>query len=108
MSGRAMPQQRGYRVGVTVFKTAEDKYYRSVPCTTVYVTPLWRGFPSSIARQPRGCRSCRIPNHTSSESSRRDVSNAGLFGTGTFPAVEVSSMEIGPEGSDINRRVRYS
>ena len=28
-----------------------------VTYTTVYVTPVWGGgFPSSIARQPRGCQ----------------------------------------------------
>ena len=30
-----------------------------------------------------------IPNDTSSESSRRDVPNADLFGTGTNPTVEI-------------------
>ena len=27
-----------------------------LPCTTVCITHLWGGFPSSIARQPRGCQ----------------------------------------------------
>ena len=36
-----------------------------------------------------------MPNDTSSESSLRDVSNAELFGTGTMPPVEVSTMNLG-------------
>ena len=38
-----------------------------------------------------------IPNDTSPENSRRDDSNAGRFGTGTIPTVEISAMDkIGP------------
>ena len=58
---------------------------------------LGRFFPSSIARQPRGCP---IPNAicASSESSRRDVSNAGLvWAPALFSSVvEVSSGENRP------------
>ena len=39
-----------------------------------------------------------IPNDTSLKMSRRDVSNAYLFGTGTVPSVEISSMENQPWG----------
>ena len=28
----------------------------STPYTTVYITPTWGGFPSSIVRKSRGCR----------------------------------------------------
>ena len=66
-----------------------------VPCMTVYITHPWGGFPRSIARQLRGCRYRTI---TSSESSRRDVSNANLVGTDTTPTVEMSSMENRPRG----------
>ena len=69
---------------------------RSVPYSTVYYHPPWGGFPSSIARQPRGCQS--IPNDTSSERSRRDVSRADVFGTDTVPTVETSTMENRPRG----------
>ena len=51
------------------------------PYRTVYITPPCGGFPSSIARQPRGGG---MPNDPSSESSRRDASNAELFGTDTI------------------------
>ena len=34
-----------------------------------------------------------IPNDMSSESSRRDVCNADLFGTDAIPTTEISSME---------------
>ena len=43
-----------------------------------HITPPWGGFPSSVARHPRGCQS--IPNDTSSEeSSQRDVSGSPTF-----------------------------
>ena len=38
------------------------------------------------------------PNDTSSESSRRDVSNADYFGAGAIPPVEISTMENRPRG----------
>ena len=47
-----------------------------------------------------------MQNDTSSESSRRGVSNADLFGTGTSPTVEIPSMEIGRGVCDIHRRIR--
>ena len=34
-----------------------------------------------------------MPNGMSSGCSRRDVPNAGLFGTDTIPTVEISTME---------------
>ena len=39
-----------------------------------------------------------ISNDTTSESSRRDVSNAHRSGTGTIPTVEISTMENRPRG----------
>ena len=65
------------------------------PCN---ITPPGSVFQARlIARQPKRMP---IPNDTSSESSRRDASNADLLGTGTIPttptiptAVEISSME---------------
>ena len=59
------------------------------------ITPARGGFPSSIARQTK---SVPIPNDASSESSRRDVSNAGRFARngnifGTIQAMKISSME---------------
>ena len=39
-----------------------------------------------------------IPNHTPSESSRRDVFNADVFGTDTIPTVEIWIMENRPRG----------
>ena len=42
-----------------------------------------------------------VPNGTSSESSRRDVSSADLFGTDNGPtvwSVEISTMENWPRG----------
>ena len=40
-------------------------------------------------------RGRKIPNDESSGSSRRDVSNADLFGTATIPTVEISTMNLG-------------
>ena len=39
-----------------------------------------------------------IPNDTSSDSSRRDVSNAELLGTDAIPAVEISRYGKSPQG----------
>ena len=63
----------------------------------VYHTHLGR-FPGSNARQQRGCQ---LPNGTSSERSRRDVSNDDLFGTAVTPAVEISTMGDRPWGGMI-------
>ena len=93
---------------VPIFKTLH------LPYTAACTTRPWGGFPSSISRQPRECqyRPMRlrkaldnresantdryvfgklsttervpIPTDTSSESSRRDDSNADLFGTDTI------------------------
>ena len=41
----------------------------------VFHPPPGAVFPSSIAPPPRLCQECHIPNDTSSESSRRDVSS---------------------------------
>ena len=50
-----------------------------------------------------------IPNDTSSERSRRDASNADLFGTDTIPTVGISTMEHRPRGGwcYIHRRTQY-
>ena len=45
------------------------------------ITPPCGGFPSSIARQPRGCQ---YWNDTSSEGSRLDVSNDDLLAPALF------------------------
>ena len=39
-----------------------------------------------------------IPNDTSSESPWRDIFNADLYGAGTIPTVEISTMENRPKG----------
>ena len=57
----------------------------------MYITPPWRGFPSSTARQPSGWQ--QTPNGTSSESSRRDVPHADLSDTDTTPSVDIPSTE---------------
>ena len=51
-----------------------------------------------------------IPNDTSSESSRRDISNADLFGNETIPIVQMSSMDNRPRGAwcDKHRLIRYT
>ena len=68
----------------------------------VYHTPL-RRFPkldsSATKRVP-------IPNGTSSESSRREVSNAELFGTDTISTMETSTMENRPWGVARHRRIQ--
>ena len=73
-------------------------YYNSTRAyryTTAFITPRCGGLSnldcSTTKRVP-------APNDTSSESSRRHVSNAGLFGTGTTPTVEIASMEHRPRG----------
>ena len=76
--------------------SVEQRQRHALPCcalpyTAVYVTQPWGCFPSSIARQSRGCQYRAIC--TSSESSRRDASNADVLGTVAILAVEVSSME---------------
>ena len=52
-------------------------------------TPLGRLSKPDCSTTKRGA----IPNDTSSESSRRDISNADIFGTVTAPTVEIPSME---------------
>ena len=69
----------------------------------MFITHPWGGFSkldcSTTKRVP-------IPNDTSSESSRRDVSSADLFGSGTIPTVEISTMEDRPRGGVIHRPIR--
>ena len=73
---------------------ASDVYKRQV-----YHTPLGRFSKIDCPKTTRAS----IPIDTSSESSRRDVSNASLLGIDTIPtAVETSTMENRPRG------VRYS
>ena len=57
------------------------------------ITPPWSGFPSSIARQPK-----RVPqpNDTSSESSRRDVSNADFLAPTLLQLWRCRARKIGP------------
>ena len=50
----------GTKVGATplmrlICKLSNAFTWCAVPYTTVYITLPWGGFPSSIARQPRGC-----------------------------------------------------
>ena len=59
------------------FRTARS--YSKLPCSTVCITPLWSGFPSSITRQPKRVP---IPNDASLQSSRRDFSE--IFPMPTF------------------------
>ena len=77
-------------VSISVFSTAgTPKYWQYMASwyfsyceyriwLVMYITPLWGGFPSSIARPTNRVP---IPNETYSESSRRDASNAVLLGT---------------------------
>ena len=65
-------------------RTTSDEY-RMRP---VHITPPSRGFPRPVSRQPRECQ-----YRTLCQSSRRDVSNAELMGTGTLSTVEISSTE---------------
>ena len=73
-------------------------------CDPAYHTPLGR---LSKLHCSTPMRRVPIPNDTSSESSRRDVSNAELLGTDAIPtAVEISSMEMSPGVWDVQRRIR--
>ena len=67
-----------------------------LPFTTVYITRTHLGRFS----KPDCSTTKRVPvptlNDTSSESSRRDVSCADQFGTGTIPTVEIPSTENRP------------
>ena len=75
---------------------------------TVYTTHPWSGFPSTIARQPRGCqyRTTRlpIPNdiYVFGKLSFGDIfpTQTFFFGTGgTIPtAVEISTTGNWPRG----------
>ena len=55
----------------------------------VYHTPMGRFSKADCSTTKR----VQTPNDTSSESSRRDISNADIFGTVTAPTVEIPSME---------------
>ena len=69
----------------------------------MYHTPLGRFSKVDIAATKR----VPIPNDASPESSRRDVSNADVFSTGTRPtAVEISSMETSAQGGVMYTVVR--
>ena len=56
----------------------------------VYITPSWGGFPSSIARQPRGCHSRTIRLR---KALGEIFPTPTFFGTDTTPPVEIPSME---------------
>ena len=62
----------------------------------VYHTPLGRVFFFKLDYSTT--KKVLIPNDTSSDSSRQDVSDAGLFGTDTIPTVEIWIMENRPRG----------
>ena len=62
--------------------------------TTVYITPLGR-FPKLDCSATKRAPIVPIPNDTSSaESSRRDISNADLFGTDPVSIVEMSIASV--------------
>ena len=73
---------------VLISKLSNTFTWCVVSYTTVYITLPWGGGSrldcSTTKRVP-------IPNDASSESSRRDVSNAVLFGADTIPTVEIST-----------------
>ena len=75
----------------------------------VYHTPLGRVFFFKLDYSTT--KKVLIPNDTSSDSSRQDVSDAGLFGTDTIPtaAVAISIMENRPRWVlyDAHRRILY-
>ena len=60
------------------------------------ITPPWAVFQARLLDNQEGA--VPIPNDTSSESSRRDVSMIDLFGTGTIPTVVISIMEDRTKG----------
>ena len=67
--------------------------YKTLSNPVGHVTLTWVciALPSAISLVPDS-----IPNDTSSENSQRDLSNADLFGAGSFPTVEVSTMDNRP------------
>ena len=78
---------------------------QSIPCTTtVHITPLWGGFPSSMSRQPRGCRYQTI---------RVRKTLGEMFPTPTFLAPELLQLwryrawKIGPGGAGVIYTVVY-
>ena len=90
--------QRWNRASVGVRRSTIERSYR-IPGTTVYVTHPSGGFPSSIARQPRRCQYRMI----------RLRSGLGeMFPTPTlFQLWRYRPRRIGPEGCDVQRRIRY-
>ena len=67
-----------------------------MPNTTAYITPLWDRFPSSIARQPRGCQY---------RTNRLRKALGEMLPTPTFwhrhycsPTVEMSGLKNRPTG----------
>ena len=85
--------------------TAKYRHRLHVPHTTVYITHPWGDFPSSIARQPRGC-------HQDRTIRLRDALGE-MFATPTFQAPTLFELsgyragKIGPGRCDIHRRLRY-
>ena len=75
---------------LTSYPTTGRTNYRVRRTVCHTITHPWGGFPCSIGRQPRGCQ---IPNDTSSESSRRDVSKPTCLAPGALPAAEISSTK---------------
>ena len=97
-------KQKGFATNTSIYKGLLGVPYTTVCyCEYHIITPPWCGFPSSTARQPRGCQYRTM--RTSSESSRRDASNAELFGTNTIPtAVEIPNIDhgkFGPGGAGV-------
>ena len=83
---------------------------KPTPCTTVYMyhtSPRWGGFPSSIARQTKRVPT---PNDTSSESSRRDVSNIDPLWHRHYSNcgdARYRAWKVGSGVCDTRRRIRY-
>ena len=68
----------------------------------IYHTPLGRFSKLDCSTTKR----VPIPNDKSSESSRRDVSNAGFLAPTVFQLWRYRPWKIVPGGSDVHRRLR--
>ena len=82
-----------------IYSSVKTCYLPYITRRYAYITPPWGSFLSLIAGQPlldsqEGANTERYVFG----SSRRDVFNADLFGTGSIPTVEISSMENRPRG----------
>ena len=67
-----------------------------MPYTTVLVTTPWGSFPSSIARQPRGCQ---YRNEIRLRKALGEmIPTPTFFSTDLRPTVEISSLENRPRG----------